>query len=125
MSAWRSIFATVGLAFGLTAMPTDAQQSEPLRIGILSDISGPGAVLAIKMAVEDFGDSVLGRKIQVLSADHQNKADIAVDLARQWIDTQHVAMLGDLMNSSAAIAIVALAKDKKRIAIVNGASRAP
>ena len=129
MSAWRSIFATVGLAFGLTAMPTDAQQSEPLRIGILtdmsgvfSDISGPGAVLAIKMAVEDFGGSVLGRKIQVLSADHQNKADIAVDLARQWIDTQHVAMLGDLMNSSAAIAIVALAKDKKRIAIVNGAS---
>jgi branched-chain amino acid transport system substrate-binding protein len=65
---------------------------------------------------------VLGRKIEVLSADHQNKADIAVDLARQWIDTQHVAMLGDLMNSSAAIAIVALAKDKKRIAIVNGAS---
>jgi branched-chain amino acid transport system substrate-binding protein len=74
------------------------------------------------MAVEDFGGSVLGRKIQVLSADHQNKADIAVDLARQWIDTQHVAMLGDLMNSSAAIAIVALAEDKKRIAIVNGAS---
>jgi branched-chain amino acid transport system substrate-binding protein len=129
MSAWRSIFATVGLALGLAAMPADAQQSEPLRIGILtdmsgvfSDISGPGAVLAIKMAVEDFGGSVLGRKIEVLSADHQNKADIAVDLARQWIDTQHVAMLGDLMNSSAAIAIVALAKDKKRIAIVNGAS---
>jgi branched-chain amino acid transport system substrate-binding protein len=129
MSAWRSIFATVGLLLGHTAMPADAQQSEPLRIGILtdmsgvfSDISGPGAVLAIQMAVEDFGGSVLSRKIQVLSADHQNKADIAVDLARQWIDTQHVAMLGDLMNSSAAIAIVALAKDKKRIAIVNGAS---
>jgi branched-chain amino acid transport system substrate-binding protein len=129
MSAWRSIFATVGLLLGHTAMPADAQQSEPLRIGILtdmsgvfSDISGPGAVLAIQMAVEDFGGSVLSCKIQVLSADHQNKADIAVDLARQWIDTQHVAMLGDLMNSSAAIAIVALAKDKKRIAIVNGAS---
>jgi len=129
MSAWCSTFATVGLALGLTAMPADAQQLEPLRIGILtdmsgvfSDISGPGAVLAIQMAVEDFGGSVLGRKIEVLSADHQNKADIAVDLARQGSDRQHVAMLGDLMNSSAAIAIVALAKDKKRIAIVNGAS---
>jgi branched-chain amino acid transport system substrate-binding protein len=129
MGAWRLIIATVGLAVGLAAIPADARPSEPLRIGILtdmsgvfSDISGPGAVLAIKMAVEDFGSTVLERKIEVLSADHQNKADIAVDLARQWIDTQHVAMLGDLMNSSAAIAIVALAKDKKRIAIVNGAS---
>src|SRR5262245_40163613 len=78
MAPWRGIFATMGLMLGLAAMPGSAQQSEPLRIGILtdmsgvfSDISGPGAGLAIKMAVEDFGGTVLGRKVEVLSADHQ------------------------------------------------------
>ena len=130
MSFWRIAIGVSGLALGLAAAPADAQETAPpLRIGVLtdmsgvfSDISGPGAVLAIKMAAEDYGGRVLGRPIEVLAADHQNKADIAVNLAREWIDTQNVAMLGDLMNSSAAIAIVALAKDKKRIAIVNGAS---
>jgi branched-chain amino acid transport system substrate-binding protein len=129
MTILRIAIAAAGLALALPASPAEAQQTEPLRIGVLtdmsgvfSDISGPGAVLAIKMAVGDYGGSVLGRPIEVLSADHQNKADIAVNLAREWIDTEHVAMLGDLMNSSAAIAIVALAKDKKRVAIVNGAS---
>ena len=126
----RFATAIFGLVLGLLAAPAGAQQTAaPLRVGILtdmsgvfSDISGPGAVLAIKMAVEDYGGTILGRPIEVLTADHQNKADIAVNLAREWIDTQNVAMLGDLMNSSAAIGIVALAKDKKRIAIVNGAS---
>ena len=128
MRSWPIVAGIAGLALGLIGLPAAAQQKVPLRIGILtdmsgvfSDISGPGAVTAIKMAVDEYGGTVLGRPIEVLSADHQNKADIAVNLAREWIDTQHVAMLGDLMNSSAAIAVVALAKDKS-IAIVNGAS---
>src|SRR6266853_6851935 len=116
----RFATAIFGLVLGLLAAPAGAQQTAaPLRVGILtdmsgvfSDISGPGAVLAIKMAVEDYGGTILGRPIEVLTADHQNKADIAVNLAREWIDTQNAALLGDLMNSSAAIAIVALAKDK-------------
>ncbi|MBV9523547.1 MAG: ABC transporter substrate-binding protein [Alphaproteobacteria bacterium] len=130
MGIWRFATAVCALALGFSAASASAQQAPPpLRIGVItdmsgvfSDISGPGAVLAIKMAAEDYGGSVLGRPIEVLAADHQNKADIAVNLAREWIDTQNVAMLGDLMNSSAAIAIVALANEKKRVAIVNGAS---
>jgi branched-chain amino acid transport system substrate-binding protein len=130
MNVWRFAIAISGIGLVLLTAPVGAQQTAaPLRIGILtdmsgvfSDISGPGAVIAIKMAVDDYGGAVLGRPIEVLAADHQNKADIAVNLAREWIDTQNVAMIGDLMNSSAAIAVVALTKAKKRIAIVNGAS---
>ncbi|WP_420134155.1 ABC transporter substrate-binding protein, partial [Rhodopseudomonas sp.] len=90
--------------------------------GLFADISGPGAVVAVNMAVEDFGGKALGRPIEVLSADHQNKADIGLSLARGWIDEKNVVMLADLMNSSVALGVMELTKTKDRIAIVNGAS---
>jgi branched-chain amino acid transport system substrate-binding protein len=90
--------------------------------GVFSDISGPGAVEAVKMAVEDFGGKVLGAPIEVLSADHQNKADIASNLARQWFDTQQVDVAADLMNSAVALAVLDLSQQKNKVAIVNGAS---
>ncbi len=89
--------------------------------GVLSDLSGQGSLTAVQMAVEDMGGKVLDRPIVVLDVDHQNKADIAANKAREWFDVNHVDMITDLTNSSVALAVVNVAADKKRIAIVNGA----
>ena len=128
--ATLALCAGIGIS-GLGIGAAGAQQADnsPVRIGVLTDmsglfadISGPGAVTAVKMAVDDFGGKVLGRPIELLSADHQNKADVGVSLAREWIDEKNVAMLADLMNSSVALGVMELTKAKDRIAIVNGAS---
>lgn len=98
-----------------------------VKIGVLTDMSGQfshesgeGAVTAIKMAVEDFGGKVLGKPIEVVVADHQNKPDTASALARKWFDVEKVDMIGNLINSSIALTVSGLAKDKNRIAIING-----
>ena len=95
-----------------------------VKIGVLTDMSGQfshesgeGAVTAIKMAVEDFGGKVLGKPIEVVVADHQNKPDTASALARKWFDVEKVDMIGNLINSSIALTVSGLAKDKNRIAI--------
>ena len=93
------VAATLALAVAstLASAQTPKVSDGVVRIGVLtdmagpfSDISGPGAVLAIKMAVEDFGGKVLGKPIEVVAADHQNKPDIGVSKAREWIDVDHV-----------------------------------
>jgi len=89
--------------------------------GVLSDLSGGGSLAAVKMAVEDFGGTALGKPITVLDVDHQNKADIAANKANEWFDVQKVDMITDLTNSSVALAVMSVAERKKRIAIVNGA----
>jgi branched-chain amino acid transport system substrate-binding protein len=129
--------ALAGLAIGFALVlsaPATAQQAasgnnDHVRIGVLtdmagtfSDISGPGAVEAVKMAVEDFGGKSLGRPIDVLVADHQNKPDIGASIAREWFDREGVVMIQDLMNSSVALAVMNLAVANDRVAIVNGAS---
>ena len=98
-----------------------------VKIGVLTDMSGQfshesgeGAVTAVKMAAEDFGGSVLGKPIEVVSADHQNKPDIASSIARKWFDVEKVDMIANLINSPIALGISQLAKEKDRIAIVNG-----
>lgn len=95
---------------------------EPFRIGYLVDLNGPtsyatgsGAAEAAKMAVEDFGGSVLGRKIELLVADHQNKADIGAGIAREWFDTQNVNAIFDVSQSALAFAVRDLAVARKRI----------
>lgn len=100
-----------------------------VKIGVLGDFSGPfenlsgkGALEAVRMAVEDFGGSVDGKKIEVVSADHQNKPDIASNVARQWYDVEGVDMINDLAQSASALAVLPLAKQFNRIAIVNSAS---
>ena len=90
--------------------------------GLYADISGKGSAEAVKMAVEDFGGKVLGKPIEVLVTDHQNKADLASTKAREWFDTEKVDMIQDLVASSTALAAVKVAAEKKRIAIVNGAA---
>jgi branched-chain amino acid transport system substrate-binding protein len=98
-----------------------------VKIGVLTDMSGQfshesgeGSVTAIRMAVEDFGGKVLGKPIEVVVADHQNKPDTASALARKWFDVDHVDMIGNLINSSIALTVTGLAKEKNRIAIING-----
>ncbi|WP_235953474.1 ABC transporter substrate-binding protein [Noviherbaspirillum galbum] len=103
-------------------MHAQAQPAAPLRIGFITDLSGPyqdtdgpAGAEAIKMAVEDFGGTVLGRKIEVLSADHLNKADIAASKAREWIDQSDVKMLVGGANSGAGLAINKVISEKKRV----------
>ena len=119
---------TIVVAVSQTYAQGAPGSKEPLRIGVLTDMSGQfadqsgaGSVAAVKMAVEDFGGKVLGRQVEVVVADHQNRSEVAIATARQWFDVEHVDMIANLMNSSVALPIVALAKEKNRIAILNGA----
>ncbi len=116
--------AAMGLA---TTLPASAQQG--VKIGILNDQSGVYADYggkwsfeAAKMAVEDFGGSVLGQKIEVISADHQNKPDLGVSIARRWYEVENVDMITELTTSSVALAVHDLSKQMKKIDIVVGAA---
>jgi branched-chain amino acid transport system substrate-binding protein len=101
----------------------------PITIGVLtdmsgaySDVSGTGSVLAAKMAIDDFGGTVLGKPIRLLSADHQNKPDLGVSIAREWFDNQDVDMIVDLPNSGIALAVQNVAREKNRISIISAAA---
>ncbi len=116
--------ATLAMPLTATAELTDGK----LKIGVLSDMSGvykalegPGAVVAAKMAIEDFGGSVLGQPVEIISADHQNKPDIGASTAREWIDTEGVDMITALDNSSVALSVQGLANDKQIITMNTGA----
>ena len=94
--------------------------AESVKIGILNDQSGAYAdfggkwsVEAAKMAIEDFGGSVLGQKIELVSADHQNKPDLASAIARRWYDAEGVDMITDLTSSAVALAVQGIASEKK------------
>src|ERR1700728_704740 len=99
--------------------------AQGVKIGILNDQSGVYAdyggkysVEAAKMAIEDFGGSVLDQKIEMISADHQNKPDLATSIARRWYDVEGVDMITELTTSSVALAVQELSKEKKKIDIV-------
>lgn len=90
--------------------------------GVYADFGGKSSVEAAKMAVEDFGGKVLGVPIEIVDADHQNKPDIASNIARQWFDRDQVDAIMELTTSSVALAVQAVAKEKKKIDIVTGAA---
>lgn len=101
-----------------------AQAVLPVKIGVLtdqngalSDLSGSGSIEAVRMAVADFGGSVLGRPVEVVFADHQNKPEIAVSVALQWLDSAGVEMITDLVNSSVALAVQDLARTRGKITL--------
>jgi len=105
-----------------------AADNKPLKIGFItdgsslySDIDGIGGKEAMEMAIADFGGSVLGRKVEILYADHQNKADIAAGKAREWIDQEGVNVIFGGTNSGTALATSKVTAEKKRIYINNGA----
>jgi len=85
--------------------------------GLYADLGGPGSVTAARMAVEDAGGSVLGKPVEIVFADHQNKADIGVAVARRWFETEKVDMAIGFDNSSVALAVEQLAAERNRIAI--------
>jgi branched-chain amino acid transport system substrate-binding protein len=108
---------------GMLASPPASAQG--VKIGILNDQSGTfadyggkGSVEAAKMAIEDFGGSVLGEKIELVNADHQNKPDLASAIARRWYDAEGVGMITELTTSSVALAVQQIAGEKKKIDIV-------
>ena len=116
------LFASFVAAFSL---PASAQA--PLKLGLLLDMSGPyadiggqGSVNAARMAVDDFGGKVLERPIEIVFADHQNKADLAGSLARQWFDDQGVETILDVAASGPALAVNEIAKQRSKILILNG-----
>jgi len=122
-SAW--ILAACGLALAAGA----AQAQGKVKIGFITDMSsgyadleGKNGALAIQMAIDDFGGKVLGQPIELVTADHQNKADIAASKAREWIDTQGVTLVFGGTNSGTALALAKVAQEKKRVFMVNGSA---
>ena len=116
------------LAIGALVMASAAQAQEKVKIGFVTDMSslyadveGKNGAVAIQMAIDDFGGKVLGQPIEMVSADHQNKADIAASKAREWIDTQGVTMIFGGTNSGTALATAKVALEKKRVYFNNGA----
>src|ERR1700709_1625625 len=106
-----------------------AASAQGVKIGILNDQSGVYADYggkwsfeAAKMAIEDFGGEVLGQKVEIVSADHQNKPDLAVSIARRWYEVEGVDMITELTTSSVALAVQEISKQMKKIDIVVGAA---
>ncbi len=121
----RGFIAVISLLMMQTAAATAADNV--IKIGVLNDQSGVfadnggrGSVAAARLAAEDFGNEILGKKIEVISADHQNKPDIAAATARKWFDNEGVDMIADGAASSAGFAILEVARQKNRIFVVSG-----
>ncbi|WP_245474905.1 MULTISPECIES: ABC transporter substrate-binding protein [Bradyrhizobium] len=119
------------MALGLASFGVEAQEPGPLRLGVLTDMSslyadvtGPGSLLAAKMAVEDFQASPhkMTRPIEVISGDHMNKADLAANIAREWIDRNKVDAIIDAPNSSVALAVRNVVQQNNKTLLVSGAS---
>lgn len=111
----------------LAATAAMAQSKPPLKLGgildmsgLYADITGPGSEMAAKMAVEDFGGEVLGRKIEIVVADHLNKADLAANIARDMFDNQGVEMIFDVAASATALAAGEVAKARNKIIMFSG-----
>src|SRR5437870_4916954 len=126
----RRFAASVALAALSLATPALAHD-KTVKIGVLNDMSslyadigGPNSVVAVKMAVEDSGLTKKGWKIDVVSGDHQNKPDVGVNIARQWIDTEKVDAIADTPNSGVALAVNNLVKEKNAILLNSGAASA-
>jgi branched-chain amino acid transport system substrate-binding protein len=124
-SAALIVFAALGVAGPASA------QDKTVKIGVLNDMSslyadigGPNSVVAIQMAVKDSGLADKGWKIEVLSGDHQNKPDVGVNIARQWIDAEKVDVIADTPNSGVALAVSNLVKEKNAVLLNSGAATA-
>jgi branched-chain amino acid transport system substrate-binding protein len=127
--AWRyaALIACAGLGFATSALAQD----KTVKIGVLNDMSslyadigGPNSVAAIKMAVEDSGLAAKGWKIDVLSGDHQNKPDVGVNIARQWIDSDKVDAIADTPNSGVALAVSNVVRERNAVLLNSGAATA-
>jgi branched-chain amino acid transport system substrate-binding protein len=120
------------LAFALAALITTAAHAQnpiPVKIGVLTDMSslyaddtGPGSVVAAKLAIHDFNPAAHNMKVDIVSADHQNKPDVGASIARQWYDTDHVDAVVDVPNSAVALAVSDVTRQKNKVFLVSGAA---
>ena len=115
------------LAIAIGAVTARAEESV-LRVGIITDMSGQysdgngsGSVIAAQMAAEEIGGSVAGRNIEIISGDHQNKADIASAIVREWIDTKHVDVVAEGVNSAVALAVMNVTRERNKPFLISGA----
>ena len=126
----KSLAAAVaaGLALAVSGGAANAQISDDVvKIGVLTDMSslyadatGKGSLAAVQMAVADYGSKVKGKPVEVISADHQNKPDVGVGIARNWYDNEKVDAIFDVPTSSVALPVSALTREKNRININSG-----
>src|SRR4030081_3955448 len=123
----RVVAGIFAVALAMSGTAAFAQAKPPLKLGgildmsgLYADITGPGSEMAAKMGVEDFGGEVLGRKIEIVTADHLNKADLAASIARDMFDNQGVEMLFDVAASAPALAALEVAKARGKINMFNG-----
>ena len=120
--------AAIAVAFGCGS--AQAQYSDgTIKIGVMndmsgtySDLSGQGSVVAARMAVEDFGAAAKGMKVEIVSADHQNKPDVGSNVVRTWIDVDKVDVIVDVPTSSVALAVNEIVRDKNKVFLVSGAA---
>ncbi len=125
------LLASAVVLLGLSS-PANAQVSnDTVRVGVLTDmggnlssLSGAGSVVAATLAAEDFGGKVLGKPIEIIGADHQNKPDVGSQIARKWFDTDNVDMIIDAPNSSVALAVQDAAKQRNRVFIASAGGTA-
>ena len=130
MAVLRNMTAAAALAFAASA--AHAQVSDGvIKIGVLNDqsslyadLAGQGSVIAARMAVEDFGAAKKGMKVEIVSADHQNKPDVGSAIARQWYDVDKVDVIFDVPNSGVALAVNQITRDKGKALIISGAASA-
>lgn len=119
-------------AGGLATLPRRARAAESVKVGVLTDMSaasrdmsGPGSVIAAQLAIQDFGGHVLGKPIEVISADHLMKPDTGSMIASKWYDTEGVDLIADVPFSAVGLAVENVARDKKKILIVSGTGADP
>jgi branched-chain amino acid transport system substrate-binding protein len=122
----RSVLAGLGTSIGLSAMRVRAASAEPIKLAMLLDLSsvqadtsGKGSIAAAQMAIDDVHGQVAGRPIQLLTADHQNKPDIALGIARRWLDVDKVDAFIEVQNSAVAVATSALVSAADRVVLMS------
>lgn len=124
---YRTIRFFVSLLFCLAVLNQASAEEGVLRVGIITDMSGQysdgngaGSVVAAQMAAEEFGGTVAGRRIEIISGDHQNKPDVATGIVRNWIDNRGVDVIAEGVNSSVALAIQNLTRERKKLFLISG-----
>jgi branched-chain amino acid transport system substrate-binding protein len=128
MNAFKSSFLALAIVGAFAAGSAQAQVSDNvIKIGVLSDMSslytdlaGAGSVAAARMAVDDSGIEKRGYKVEIVSADHQNKPDVGSGIARQWYDVDKVDVIVDVPNSGVALAVNQITRDKGKVFLANG-----
>src|SRR5882757_4630360 len=128
--AMKRLISLTALAVALGCGSAQAQYTDgTIKIGVMNDmsgtykdLSGPGSVVAARMAVEDFGTAAKGMKVEIVGADHQNKPDVGSNVVRTWIDVDKVDVIVDVPTSSVALAVNEIVRDKNKVFLVSGAA---